>query len=222
MAIEKGKITDKLKEEGIDEKFGKGVSFDTEEELNSWVDDIKTLTVKPKSIEDYTSEEIEAILNNPQPTAKGLQSAMDKKLADAKKRLEDKYKKGDPTKTDPPKTEIPEELKNEIEELKNLREEFKADKAEREKSKKKESFNVLFDQYSKGLDDDDKRYVRAVLNVESKEEDIKKAVSEYKASMAIKGFKDYGSSSSNKKDKEVSDKETEDSIKRILEKKNKK
>lgn len=213
MALEKEKITGKLKEEGIDEKFGTGVSFETEEELNTWVDNIKTLTVKPKAIEEYTAEEIEAILNNPQPTAKGLQSAMDKKLADAKKRLEDKNKKNDP-----PKAEIPDELKTEIEELKKLREDLKADKEEREKSKKKESFNALFDKHTKNLDADDKVYIGAVLNTESTEDDIKKAVADYKASMAKKGFKGYGSSSDGKGGEENEDKDMEASIKRLLEK----
>ncbi len=212
MALEKEKITGKLKEEGVDEKFGEGVSFETEEELNTWVDNIKTLTVKPKAIEEYTAEEIEAILNNPQPTAKGLQSAMDKKLAEAKKRLENKITK------DPPKTEIPDELKTEIEELKKLRDDLKADKEEREKSKKKESFNALFDKYTKNLDADDKIYVGAVLNIESTEDDIKKAVSDYKASMAKKGFKGYGSSSAVKGEEGNEDKDMEASVKRLLEK----
>ena len=108
MAIEKEKITNKLKDEGIDEKFGNGVSFETEEELNKWVDGVKTLMVKPKAIEEYSLEELETILKDPQPKAKGLQAIADKIRTEAKKKY-DKTPPAEPPKKD--EHELPDDIK---------------------------------------------------------------------------------------------------------------
>ena len=51
MAIESTKIESKLAEEGVDVKFAEGASFETEEELGKWVNNIKTLFWWPNRVE---------------------------------------------------------------------------------------------------------------------------------------------------------------------------
>ena len=79
MPLEQSIITDELKDKGINEALGTGLSFETNEELTSWVEAYKTsLPPKAKEIQDYTKEEIEAIAKDPQfKGAKGLQGYLD-------------------------------------------------------------------------------------------------------------------------------------------------
>ena len=92
--LEQETIISKLESEGIDKSLASGINFETEEALNSWVGVAKTFVEKPKSIENYTAEELEALLKDPQPKAKGLQSLMDKERA----RIREKMEKQDPPK----------------------------------------------------------------------------------------------------------------------------
>ena len=190
MAIEKEKVISKLKEEGIDEKFGNGVSFETEEELNKWVGDAKTLLVKPKSIEDYTAEELEEIMKNPQPKAKGLQAFLDKEREKAKKKTGKKEGEGT-------EDESKDDFKTFMAEAKKRWENEDKDKETKTKSS---SFNSKFDAATKGFDEEDKEYIKATLNLDSTEDDIKKAVSKYTAMMTKRGFKDFGTGGSDHKD----------------------
>lgn len=215
MAIEKEKIVSKLNEKGVDAKFAEGASFETEEDLEKWVDNIKTLSDKPKPIEEYTADELEALLKDPQPKAKGLQALADKIRAAKKKEEEENTKK---TK----EVEIPEEIKSKLSELDTLKSEWEAAKKEQEESKKTKTFEDLFSKHANGLDEDDKKYVKATLNPNSSDEDIKKAVANYKSMMAKRGFKGFGADTPNKKDQQDKDDDLEKSIKRMLDKKNKK
>ena len=62
MALEQTEIVNELKAQGINESLGNGLSFETTEDLSSWVSAYKTsLPPKAKEIQDYTKEEIEAI-----------------------------------------------------------------------------------------------------------------------------------------------------------------
>lgn len=206
MALEKEKVINKLKEEGIDEKFGEGVNFETEEELNSWVGNAKTLMVKPKSLEEYTVDELEGVLKNPSPNAKGLQALADR-IRDnaAKKKVETK----EGTETKSPENEEIKVLNEKVDKILNGMEE----------EKKSKSFNSTFDKYAKGLEDMDKAYVKATLNQESSEDDIKKAVGDYKALMAKRGFEGFGTDDSKKgKTNQKEDKDFGASVKRLQEK----
>lgn len=214
MAIEKEKVISKLKEEGIDEKFGNGVSFETEEELNNWVGEAKTLLVKPKSLEDYTADELEALLKDPQPKAKGLQALLDKERNKAKKKTEKKDGEvGEDDGKDDFKTFMAEAKKR-----------WEKEDKDKETKMKASSFNSLFNAATKGIDEEDKEYIKATLNLDSTEDDIKKAVSKYTAMMTKRGFKDFGISGDGDKGKgDLSkDKAFSDSIKRLLDKKEKK
>lgn len=206
MALEKEKVINKLKEEGIDEKFGEGVNFETEEELNSWVGNAKTLMVKPKSLEEYTVDELEGVLKNPSPKAKGLQALADRiRNSAAKKKVE--TNEGIETKS--PENEEIKVLNEKVDKILNGMEE----------EKKIKSFNSTFDKYAKGLEDMDKAYVKATLNQESSEDDIKKAVGDYKALMAKRGFEGFGTDDSKKgKTGQKEDKDFEASVKRLQEK----
>ena len=190
MAIEKEKVISKLKEEGIDEKFGNGVSFETEEELNNWVGEAKTLLVKPKSLEDYTADELEALLKDPQPKAKGLQALLDKERNKAKKKTEKKDGEvGEDDGKDDFKTFMAEAKKR-----------WEKEDKDKETKMKASSFNSLFNAATKGIDEEDKEYIKATLNLDSTEDDIKKAVSKYTAMMTKRGFKDFGTGGSDHKD----------------------
>ena len=211
MAIEKEKVISKLKEEGIDEKFGNGVSFETEEELDKWVGNAKTLLVKPKSIEDYTAEELEEMMKNPQPKAKGLQAFLDKERERAKKKTGKKEGEG-------AEDESKDDFKTFMAEAKKRWENEDKDKETKTKSS---SFNSKFDAATKGFDEEDKEYIKATLNLDSTEDDINKAVSKYTAMMTKRGFKDFGiSGDGDKSNGDLSkDKAFSASIKRLLEKK---
>jgi len=194
MAIESETIVSKLNEEGVDVKFAEGASFETEEELGKWVGNIKTLSVKPKSIEEYTADELEALLKDPQPKAKGLQALADKIRTAKKKEEEENSKK---TKD----VELPEELKSKLSELDTLKSEWEAAKKEREEAKKTHTFEETFSRHAKELDDMDKKYVKATLKLDASEDEIKKAVSDYKSMMAKRGFKGFGTGSSESDEK---------------------
>lgn len=191
MAIEKEKVISKLKEEGIDEKFGNGVSFETEEELNKWVGEAKILLVKPKSLEDYTADELEALLKDPQPKAKGLQALLDKERERAKKKITEKkeVEDGEDKGKDDFKTFMAEAKKR-----------WEKEDKDKETKMKASSFNSLFNAATKGIDEEDKEYIKATLNLDSTEDDIKKAVSKYTAMMTKRGFKDFGTGGSDHKD----------------------
>ena len=220
MAIEKEKVISKLKEEGIDETLSDGISFETEEDLDKWVGKAKMFVSKPKSLEEYTTEELENELKNPTPKAKGLQALADKIREDTKKKTNGKK---NPDGKDPDKhIELPDDIKERLEKFDKLQKEFEDEKKEREASKKMKVFEKLFDANVKDWDDEDKEYVKATLNVDSSEEDIKKAVAKYKSMMAKRGFTDFGVGSSSKKNKNGGeDEDLKKSIER-LQNKNKK
>lgn len=216
----KEEIEAKLKEEGINEKLGSGLSFDKPEDLDSWIEsfktteesrieEVKTKLEKKKSIDEYTADELEEILKDPHPKAKGLQSLID----GLKAKMKEEKKKNEDSKSSP-------ELDSLKEEIKTLKDTISEIKTTSEKKSKEEKFNELFSKYGKGVDDVDKKYIRATLNVDSSEEDVKKAFSDYKALMAKRGFKDFGVDSSNKhKEDEKEDKDMSASVKRLLKEK---
>ena len=218
----KEEIEAKLKEEGINEKLGSGLSFDKPEDLDSWIEsfktteesrieEFKTKLEKKKSIDEYTAEELEEILKDPHPKAKGLQSLID----GLKAKMKEEKKKNEDDKSSS-------ELDSLKEEIKTLTDTISEIKTTSEKKSKEEKFNELFSKYGKGVDDVDKKYIRATLNVDSSEEDVKKAFSDYKALMAKRGFKDFGVDSSNKhKGDEKEDKDMSASVKRLLKEKEK-
>lgn len=215
----KEEIEAKLKEEGINEKLGSGLSFDKPEDLDSWIEsfktteesrieEFKTKLEKKKGIDEYTADELKEILNDPHPKAKGLQSLIDGLKAEMK---EEKKKEDGKSLT---------ELDSLKEQIKTLTDALSEIKTTSEKKSKEEKFNELFSKYGKGVDDVDKKYIRATLNVDSSEEDVKKAFSDYKALMAKRGFKDFGVDSSNKhKEDEKEDKDMAASVKRLLKEK---
>lgn len=218
----KEEIEAKLKEEGINEKLGSGLSFDKPEDLDSWIESFKTTEEsrieeaktkleKKKGIDEYTADELEEILKDPHPKAKGLQSLID----GLKAKMKEEKKKNEDGKSSP-------ELDSLKEEIKTLTDTISEIKTTSEKKSKEEKFNELFSKYGKGVDDVDKKYIRATLNVDSSEEDVKKAFSDYKALMAKRGFKDFGVDSSNKhKGDEKEDKDMSASVKRLLKEKEK-
>lgn len=203
MAIEQTVIDSKLQSEGIDEKLAKGIQFETEEALNEWVGVAKTFVTKPKSIDEYTKEELEEILKQPAPTAKGLQG-----LADS---LRQKAQKPEPTK--PPKKdfELPEDIKAKFDKLDELL-------SSSEKDKKAAAFKTELEKHTGGLDAYEVDLIKSKLTPESTPEDIKKEVDSFRSYMVKKGFNGYKVEGPGGKGEDNS---LDEAVQRLLEKKNK-
>ena len=208
--LEQETIISKLESEGIDKSLASGINFETEEALNSWVGVAKTFVEKPKSIENYTAEELEALLKDPQPKAKGLQSLMDKERA----RIREKMGKQEPPKEG---EETPEQ--------KALRERLEALEAGMTQSKEEiaaEKRNLLIEKETQGLEELEVELIKNSIPKDADAQTIKAKVEAYKNMQAKKGLKGYVSAGDGgKKDKE--DPLVDESVKRLLErKKNKK
>ena len=208
--LEQETIISKLESEGIDKSLASGINFETEEALNSWVGVAKTFVEKPKSIENYTAEELEALLKDPQPKAKGLQSLMDKERA----RIREKMGKQEPPKEG---EETPEQ--------KALRERLEALEAGMTQSKEEiaaEKRNLLIEKETQGLEELEVELIKNSIPRDADAQTIKAKVEAYKNMQAKKGLKGYVSAGDgDKKDKE--DPLVDESVKRLLErKKNKK
>ena len=135
-----------------------------------------------------------------------IRTEASKKKEETKKEPETKPKESDETKA------LNDKLDSVLSQL-------AAEKKEREEIKKKTTFDSLFDKYAKGLEDEDKTYVKATLTTDSSEDDIKKAVDKFKALMAKRGFDGYGTGSSTQKVKDVSkDNDFSKSIERLKKK----
>lgn len=79
MPLERQQIEDKFTSEGVAKTLASAISFETEDELNSWISSYKENQPKPqKALQDYTKEELEEIAKDPQfKGAKGLQGYLD-------------------------------------------------------------------------------------------------------------------------------------------------
>lgn len=176
--LEQETIIGKLESEGIDKSLASGINFETEEALNSWVGVAKTFVEKPKSIENYTAEELEALLRDPQPKAKGLQSLMDKERA----RIREKMGKPEPAKEE------------ETTEQKALRERLEALEAGMTHSKEEiaaEKRNLLIEKETQGLEELEVELIKNSIPKDADAQTIKAKVEAYKNMQAKKGLKGY-------------------------------
>lgn len=177
MALEKTEITDKLKDEGINEDLGNGLTFETEEDLTSWVDTYKSgLPAQEKKLQDYTKEELEEIAKDPQfKGAKGLQGLLDS--------VRQKKVEKDPPKPKPGNDEPPEWAKQLIEDNKALKAKNEA-----------KDFNTLVSKLGKAESLNDTHIARVLkgLKNDATEADIKAEITSYKKEMADLGIKDFG------------------------------
>ena len=177
--LEQETIISKLESEGIDKSLASGINFETEEALNSWVGVAKTFVEKPKSIEDYTAEELEALLKEPQPKAKGLQSLMDRERT----RIKDKF--GKPVEKPAPA---------ESDEAKALRERLEALEAGINQSKEQiaaEKRNAFIEKQVAGLDPLEVTLMKNAIPKDATEAEITKQISDYKNLQAKRGLKGY-------------------------------
>ena len=137
---------------GYRRQLSKGIQFETEEALNEWVGVAKTFVTKPKAIDEYTKEELEEILKNPTPTAKGLQG-----FADA---LRQKLTKQEPPKQ-PKEVELPEEVKAKLDKLDQFL-------GQSEKAQKESAFNAELSKHTNGLDSYEVELIKNKLTVDAK------------------------------------------------------
>jgi len=203
MALEQTVIEGKLQTEGIDVQLSKGIQFETEEALNEWVGVAKTFVTKPKSIDEYTKDELEEILKNPTPTAKGLQGFADS--------LRQKQQQPKPVKSE---YELPEEVKTKLDKF----DEFFS---KSEKAQKESAFNAELSKHTTGLDQYEVDLIKNKLSSDSTPEEIKKEAEAFRSYMVKKGFDGYkvgGNAGGSKTD----DNSLDEAVQRLLEKKNKK
>lgn len=206
--VESQIIVDKLKTEGIDENLAKGITFETEEALNEWVGVAKTFATKPKGIEEYTKEEIEAILKEPQPKAKGLQGYFDSMKAKSK------------TATAPVPTGI-EALVETITSLKTELESIKSGFDESKKMTAKQLFEAEIGKHTNGLSEYEVNMVKATLSETASPLEIKNAFDTYRSEMSKKGLSGYTPKDANGQTKQL-DGSYKDAIKKMVEKQTKK
>ena len=184
MAIEKDVIVDKLKEEGINETLGNGLSFETDADLGVWVEAYKSgLPAQKKDLTEYTKEELEEIAKDPQfKGARGLQGFLDSI----------RQKKAEPAKKDDPKQD--DSIALALKELRDQLTEIKGQKA-------LESFDVLVSKVGKSesLSDVHIARVKKGLKSDATEADIKAEIAAYKKELASIGVKEFGTPGSGNK-----------------------
>jgi len=194
MALEKDEIINKLKEEGINENLSNGLSFETEEDLYSWVDTYKSGLPEPiKGLDAYTKEELEEIAKDPQfKGAKGLQGFIDserQKFNKVAKKVKEDGAEAEIVDPEQP----PQWMMDLINDVKSIKEE-----------KQVERFDKLVHKLGKAEDLNDTHInrVKKGLNPAATESEIKEEIKNYKAEMAELGLKDFGtpgSGNSNRK-----------------------
>lgn len=177
MAIEQTVITDKLKEEGIDENLGNGLVFETEENLTTWVGTYKAGLPEPvKKLEDYTKEELDELSKDPTfKGAKGLQGYTDSI----------RQKKKPET---PPVVKKPEE--KEPEWAKTIREQNEKILTKNET----EAFSKTVERIGKAesLNDVHISRVKKGLKTDATEAEIETEIKAYKKELSEAGIKEFG------------------------------
>lgn len=174
--LEQEIIISKLESEGIDKSLASGINFETEEALNSWVGVAKTFVEKPKSIENYTAEELEALLKEPQPKAKGLQSLMDRERT----RIKEKLGKQETPKPAPAESELRERLEALEAGINQSKEQIAAEKR-----------NAFIEKQVAGLDPLEVTLMKNAIPKDATEAEITKQISDYKNLQAKRGLKGY-------------------------------
>ena len=205
--VESQIIVDKLKTEGIDENLAKGITFETEEALNEWVGVAKTFATKPKGIEEYTKEEIEAILKEPQPKAKGLQGYFDS--------IRSKPKPAEGNQSG---------MEALVETITSLKAELESIKSGFDESKKmtaKQLFEAEIGKHTNGLSEYEVKMVKATLSETASTLEIKNAFDTYRSEMSKKGLSGYTPKDANGQTKQL-DGSYKDAIKKMVEKQTKK
>jgi len=181
MPLEQSVIIDELKSKGVNESLGTGLSFETNEDLSSWVEAYKnSLPPKAKEIQEYTKEEIEAIAKDPQfKGAKGLQGYFDS------------LRQKPIVKTDDKKPEAPDFAALIAEAQKPLLERLET----LTKQKETESFDANFQKHVKtaGITDEELiSDIKESLSDKSTDEEIKAKIDKKKAWLAKLGIKQFG------------------------------
>lgn len=182
MAIESEVIISKLKSEGIDEKLAAGISFETEEALNGWVGVAKTFMEKPKSIGEYTADELKTMADKGE--LKNVQSLLDKIRTEASKKVEPE-KKGD---TNP-------ELEALKAKLVEIQQSIESSTAQTKLEKRDAAINAK----AKGLEPFEVSLLKSSIKSDATEEDIDKTISDYRALMVKRGLKGYATEQSSGK-----------------------
>lgn len=176
MALESTVIVDKLKEEGINESLAVGLSFETEENLTSWVNTFKTAIPQTKDIKDYTKDELEELAKDPQfKGAKGLQGFIDS--------IRSKSKPSNPTTITQTSDEPSAWAKVISEKLEKLETQMQI-----------ESFESIVSKLGKeeGLSDVHIARVKKSLGKDATEAQIKAEVKAYKAELTEAGITSFG------------------------------
>ena len=200
--IENEVIVSKLQSEGIDEKLAIGISFETQEALDTWVGTAKTFTTKPKDITEYTEDELKKLADG--GTVKTLQALLDKA-------------RSKPAEVKPTETVVSPELKAIQDKLDLLMGDIKTTK----ETTAKAQFDAYVETKTKGFDPLEVTMLKSSLPITATNAEIDAAADKYRQLMVSRGLKSYATSSSSSVNASDGDKSVSDSVKRLQEKRDK-
>jgi len=186
--LEEQKIIDKLKAEGINESISKGLNFETEEALNGWVDNFKTTITKPKSLGDYTKDELKSLADKGE--VKNLQSLLDEVRTKAKA-------KGKPTNegsTPEDKGEGDNDAISQITKaINDLKEKMESSLNEQKTKSLEEKKNAYIDEHTKGFSALDVSVIKQIMGNDATKEQLDAKIAEFRKERLAQGLDGYAS-----------------------------
>jgi hypothetical protein len=193
--IENDVIVNKLKDEGISEKLGNGLTFETDDELNVWVESYKSgQPTKIKGLDEYTKDELKELGDKGEN--KFLQSLFDEIRTKAKPPPE---KKDEDKKTDDVKPQWAIDLQDSFtKQQKTLDDNKLKDEAKENKAKA-----IKLIKAQKITEDEDINMVLLTLGSDLSEANIKTKSEEYTAFLTKKGIKHIPGASDAKPDEAI-------------------
>lgn len=195
MALENDIIVGELKKQGIDEKLGKGLTFETDGDLTEWVEAYKSvLPTKIKGLDEYTKDELRELGDKGEN--KFLQSLFDEIRTKAKPTPE---KKPEEKKNDEEKPQWAKDLEEKITKQQTTLDENKV----KDEAKENKAKAILLIKAQKITEPEDIEMVLLKLGSDLSEANIKTKSEEYTAFLTKKGIKHVPGASDVKPDEAI-------------------
>ncbi len=180
MSIENDVIVSKLKLEGISEKLGNGLTFETDDELNVWVESYKSgQPAKIRGLGEYTEDELKKLADS--GDNKILQSLLDKVRTASKPKPDAPEKKVEQAEKPEWATEIMDELAKQKTAL--------AEQKTKDEAKENKDNAIKLIKAQKITEPEDIDMVLLKLGSDLSEANIKTKSEEYTAFLTKKGIK---------------------------------
>lgn len=191
--LEEQKIIDKLKAEGINESISKGLNFETEEALNGWVDNFKTTITKPKSLGDYTKDELKSLADKGE--VKNLQSLLDEVRTKAKakgKPANEGSKEGE-AKPDGKGEDDNDAISQITKAINDLKEKMENSLNEQKAKSLEEKKNAYIDEHTKGFSALDVSVIKQIMGNDATKEQLDAKIAEFRKERLAQGLDGYAS-----------------------------